>query len=91
MIAGLEKISDGELLIDGKRMNEVPSCNRDMAMVFQNYALYPHMSVYDNIAYSMKLKRIPKVEIKKRVEEACGNGTCHCTKAKGIFNGRAVV
>ena len=69
MIAGLEKISDGELLIDGKRMNEVPSCDRDMAMVFQNYALYPHMSAYDNIAYSMKLKKVPKAEIKKKVEE----------------------
>lgn len=69
MIAGLEKISDGELLIDGKRMNEVPSCDRDMAMVFQNYALYPHMSVYDNIAYSMKLKKVPKAEIKKKVEK----------------------
>lgn len=69
MIAGLEKISDGELLIDGKRMNDVPSCDRDMAMVFQNYALYPHMSVYDNIAYSMKLKKVPKAEIKKKVEE----------------------
>ena len=70
MIAGLEKISDGELLIDGKCMNEVPSCDRDMAMVFQNYALYPHMSVYDNIAYSMKLKKVPKAEIKRKVEEA---------------------
>lgn len=69
MIAGLETISDGELIIDGKRMNEVPSCDRDMAMVFQNYALYPHMSVYDNIAYSMKLKRVPKAEIKKKVGE----------------------
>lgn len=68
MIAGLETISDGELLMDGKRMNEVPSCDRDMAMVFQNYALYPHMSVYDNIAYSMKLKKVPKAEIKKKVE-----------------------
>ncbi len=72
MIAGLESISDGELLIDGKRMNETPSCNRDMAMVFQNYALYPHMSVYDNIAYSMKLKKVPKAEIRKKVEEVAG-------------------
>lgn len=70
MIAGLEAISDGELLMDGKRMNEVPSCDRDMAMVFQNYALYPHMSVYDNIAYSMKLKHVPKSEIRQKVEEA---------------------
>ena len=77
MIAGLEKISDGELWIDGKCMNEVPSCDRDMAMVFQNYALYPHMSVYDNIAYSMKLKKIPKKEIEKRVEEVA--------KKLGIF------
>lgn len=69
MIAGLEAISDGELLMDGKRMNEVPSCDRDMAMVFQNYALYPHMSVYDNIAYSMKLKHVPKNEIRQKVEE----------------------
>lgn len=69
MIAGLEAISDGELLMDGKRMNEVPSCDRDMAMVFQNYALYPHMSVYDNIAYSMKLKHVPKSEIRQKVEE----------------------
>lgn len=69
MIAGLEAISDGELLMDGKRMNEVPSCDRDMAMVFQNYALYPHMSVYDNIAYSMKLKHVPKTEIRQKVEE----------------------
>ena len=68
MIAGLETISDGEFLMDGKRMNEVPSCDRDMAMVFQNYALYPHMSVYDNIAYSMKLKKVPKAEIKQKVE-----------------------
>lgn len=68
MIAGLEKISDGEFLMDGKCMNEVPSCDRDIAMVFQNYALYPHMSVYDNIAYSMKLKKIPKKQIRQTVE-----------------------
>ena len=72
MIAGLEKISDGELLIDGKVMNDVPSCDRDMAMVFQNYALYPHMSVYDNIAYSLKLKKVPKDEIKAKVTDAAG-------------------
>lgn len=69
MIAGLEKISEGEFLIDGKRMNDVPSCDRDMAMVFQNYALYPHMSVYDNIAYSMKLKKVPKDEIREKVTD----------------------
>ena len=69
MIAGLEEISEGELKIDGVRMNEVEPCDRDIAMVFQNYALYPHMSVYDNIAYSMKLKHMPKAEIRKRVLE----------------------
>lgn len=67
MIAGLESISEGELLIDGERMNEVESCDRNIAMVFQSYALYPHMTVFDNIAYSMKLKKVPKKEIKERV------------------------
>lgn len=69
MIAGLENITDGELYIDGKQMNDTPSCDRDIAMVFQNYALYPHMTVYENIAYSLKLKRVPKNEIRKRVAE----------------------
>ena len=69
MIAGLESISEGELLIDGERMNEVESCNRNIAMVFQSYALYPHMTVFENIAYSMKLKKVPKKEIKERVHE----------------------
>ena len=55
MIAGLEEITEGELYVDGEYMNDVESCDRDMAMVFQNYALYPHMTVFDNIAYSMKL------------------------------------
>lgn len=72
MIAGLEKISDGEFFMDGKCMNEVPSCDRNMAMVFQNYALYPNLSVYDNIAYSMKLKKVPKEEIRKKVEKVAG-------------------
>ena len=70
MIAGLEEISSGEFLIDGKRMNEVQPKDRDIAMVFQNYALYPHMTVYDNMAFSLKLRKTPKDEIKKRVEEA---------------------
>ena len=69
MIAGLENISEGVLLIDGKRMNEVESCDRDIAMVFQNYALYPHMTVYDNIAYSMKIKKVPKAKIREKVME----------------------
>lgn len=70
MIAGLEEISSGELLIDGKRMNGIPPKDRDIAMVFQNYALYPHMSVYDNMAFGLKLRRLPKKEIAQRVEEA---------------------
>ncbi|MCG6183501.1 ATP-binding cassette domain-containing protein, partial [Anoxybacillus sp. LAT_26] len=56
MIAGLEEISKGDLYIDGKRMNDVPPKDRDIAMVFQNYALYPHMSVYDNMAFGLKLR-----------------------------------
>ena len=69
MIAGLEDISDGDLLIDGERMNDVAPQHRDIAMVFQNYALYPHMSVYQNIAYSLKIKKVPKSEIDRRVKE----------------------
>ena len=70
MIAGLEEISDGELLIDGKMMNQVQSCDRDIAMVFQNYALYPHMTVFENMAYSLRLKKVPKKECRQKVEEA---------------------
>ncbi len=70
MIAGLEDISDGELYIGDNLVNDVPPKNRDIAMVFQNYALYPHMTVYDNIAFGLKLRRLPKNVIKERVEEA---------------------
>ena len=70
MIAGLEEISDGELYIGGKLMNEIAPKERDIAMVFQNYALYPHMTVFDNMAFALKLRKTPKDEIKKRVEEA---------------------
>ena len=70
MIAGLEEISDGELLIDGKRMNDVAPKDRDIAMVFQNYALYPHMTVYENMAFSLKLRHTPKEEIDRKVREA---------------------
>lgn len=69
MIAGLEEISQGELFIDGKQMNHVPSCDRDIAMVFQNYALYPHMTVAENMAYSMRLKGVSKKDRRKKVEE----------------------
>ena len=70
MIAGLEEISSGELKIDGKLMNDVEPKDRDIAMVFQNYALYPHMTVFDNMAFGLKLRKVPKDEIKKKVEEA---------------------
>lgn len=70
MIAGLEEISSGEFYIDGKLMNDVEPKDRDIAMVFQNYALYPHMTVFDNMAFGLKLRKVPKDEIKKKVEEA---------------------
>ena len=60
MIAGLEEISQGDLYIDDKRVNDVAPKDRDIAMVFQNYALYPHMSVYDNMAFGLKLRKMPK-------------------------------
>ena len=70
MVAGLEEISEGELYIGDKLMNDVEPRNRNIAMVFQNYALYPHMSVFDNMSFSLRLNKTPKDEIKKRVEEA---------------------
>ena len=70
MVAGLEEISAGELYIDGKLMNDVAPKDRDIAMVFQNYALYPHMTVYDNMAFSLKLRHTPKDEIDRKVREA---------------------
>ena len=70
MIAGLEEISEGELYIDDKVVNDVAPKDRDIAMVFQNYALYPHMTVYENMAFGLKLRKTPKAEIDKRVHEA---------------------
>ncbi|MBQ7288116.1 MAG: sn-glycerol-3-phosphate ABC transporter ATP-binding protein UgpC [Clostridia bacterium] len=70
MIAGLEEISDGELYIGDTLVNDVAPKDRDIAMVFQNYALYPHMTVYDNMAFGLKLRKTPKAEIKRRVDEA---------------------
>ena len=70
MIAGLEEISEGELYIDGRLVNDVAPKDRDIAMVFQNYALYPHMTVYENMAFSLKLKKTPKDIIDKKVREA---------------------
>lgn len=70
MVAGLEDITEGELLIDGEKMNDVPPKDRNIAMVFQNYALYPHMTVYENMAFGLRIKKVPKAEIDKRVHEA---------------------
>src|SRR3712207_8011403 len=70
MIAGLEEISDGTLRIGEKVVNDVAPKDRDIAMVFQSYALYPHMSVYDNMAFGLKLRKIPKAKIDERVKEA---------------------
>lgn len=70
MIAGLEEITAGEIYIDGRLVNDIQPKDRDIAMVFQNYALYPHMTVFDNMAFSLKLKKNPKSEITKRVHEA---------------------
>ena len=66
MVAGLEEISDGELYIDGRLVNDVAPKDRDIAMVFQNYALYPHKTVYDNLAFALKLRKVPKAEIDKK-------------------------
>src|SRR5215218_6378524 len=68
MVAGLEDISEGVLRIGDRVVNHVPSKDRDIAMVFQSYALYPHLTVYDNIAFGLKLKKMPKEEIDKRVQ-----------------------
>src|SRR5258707_1533644 len=70
MIAGLEDISDGDIMIGGDVINDVPPKDRDIAMVFQNYALYPHMTVAENMSFGLRLKRYPKAEIKSRIDEA---------------------
>src|SRR5690242_6899479 len=70
MVAGLESITSGDVLIGDTRVNELPPMDRDIAMVFQNYALYPHMSVYDNMAFGLKMRRFSRAEIAERVQEA---------------------
>src|SRR6185437_11095108 len=70
MIAGLEEISGGDIAIGGDIVNDVPPKDRDIAMVFQNYALYPHMNVYENMSFGLKLKRTPRQEIERRVKQA---------------------
>src|SRR5260370_99352 len=70
MVAGLESITSGDVLIGGKVVNELPPMDRDIAMVFQNYALYPHMTVYDNMAFGLKMRKFERAEIARRVQEA---------------------
>ncbi len=70
MVAGLEEVSSGSIFIDDRKVNDVPPKDRDIAMVFQNYALYPHMTVYENLAFGLKLRKLPRADIEKRVREA---------------------
>ena len=70
MVAGLEEVSGGEVCIGNRVVNDLEPAERDIAMVFQNYALYPHMSVFDNMAYGLKIAKVPKDEIKTRVDKA---------------------
>ncbi|MEO0356182.1 MAG: ABC transporter ATP-binding protein, partial [Cyanobacteria bacterium P01_A01_bin.3] len=70
MLAGLEEVSDGDIWIGDRRVNDVPSKDRDIAMVFQSYALYPHMTVFDNMAFSLSLRGMPKADIRQRVVAA---------------------
>src|SRR5512137_374480 len=69
-LAGLEDVTEGRIMIDDQVVNDIAPKDRDIAMVFQSYALYPHMSVYDNMAFGLKLRKTPKAEIKQRVEKA---------------------
>jgi multiple sugar transport system ATP-binding protein len=91
MIAGLEEISAGTITIGGRVVNDVPPKDRDIAMVFQNYALYPHMSVFENMAFGLKLRHYPKEEIKQRVAEAAqilGIGELLDRKPKALSGGQ---
>ena len=91
MIAGLEEATDGEIMIGDRLVNDVSPKDRDIAMVFQNYALYPHMSVYDNMAFGLKLRKVPKNDIQSRVSEAAellGLGELLQRKPKQLSGGQ---
>lgn len=91
MLAGLEEVTEGDILIGDRVVNDVPPKDRDIAMVFQSYALYPHMSVYDNMAFGLKLRKTPKSEIDRRVKEAAENlGLTHLLdrKPKALSGGQ---
>src|SRR5688572_6372238 len=89
MLAGLELITYGDLLLDGNRINEVPAPSRDMAMVFENYALYPHLRVFDNIAMPLVARRVPRAEIRTRVHQVAQtlHITQHLTKRPQLLSG----
>ncbi|MDQ1301542.1 MAG: multiple sugar transport system ATP-binding protein, partial [Chloroflexota bacterium] len=91
LLAGLEEISEGQIRIGDRIVNDVPPKDRDIAMVFQSYALYPHMSVYDNMAFGLKLRKTPKAEIDKKVKEAAdilGIGQLLDRKPKQLSGGQ---
>ena len=81
LLAGLEEISDGNIKIGDRIVNDVPPKDRDIAMVFQSYALYPHMSVYDNMAFGLKLRKTPKSEIDRRVKEAADKSSSSTSRS----------
>ena len=89
MLAGLESITSGDLLLDGTRINDVPAQSRDMAMVFENYALYPHLRVFDNIAMPLVARRVPRAEIRKRVQQVAQtlHITQHLSKRPQVLSG----
>ena len=89
MLAGLESITSGDLLLDGTRINDVPPQSRDMAMVFENYALYPHLRVFDNIAMPLVARNVPRAEIRKRVDQVAQtlHITQHLTKRPQLLSG----
>src|SRR5436853_5786987 len=91
MIAGLEAISSGDISIDGNVVNDLAPMDRDIAMVFQNYALYPHKSVYDDMAFGLKMRKFVNAEIEKRVKEAAdipGIGNQRARKPRQISGGQ---
>src|SRR5712692_7893063 len=90
MVAGLEEITGGTVRIGERIVNKLPPKDRDLAMVFQNYALYPHMSAYDNIAFGLKMRRFPKSEIRRRAA-ARRDGARDRARAAGVPDGRAAV
>ncbi|HYE91022.1 MAG TPA: ATP-binding cassette domain-containing protein, partial [Terriglobales bacterium] len=71
MVAGLEEITSGEIVIGDRVVNDLPPKDRDIAMVFQNYALYPHMTVYDNMAFGLRRRKLPRAEVERRVRDTC--------------------